>query len=157
MKTAEQLQAELDAANTQLQGLQAAEAQRAADARHANHVSFAEGLVSTARWPDAAKDVLVATLDHLTQPPGTQATGVVSFGEGGAAKPLATALQEQLQAMPASVSFGEFAKDGKAKTPANNHEVAARAVAHQERLQAAGQNISISQAIDAVNAGADKA
>jgi hypothetical protein len=157
MKTAEQLQAELDAANTQLQSLQTAEAQRCADARHASHVSFAEGLVTAAKWPSDAKDVLVATLDHLAQPTGTQATGIVSFGEGDAAKPLATALQEQLQAMPASVSFGEFAKDGKGQTPASNQQVAARAKAHQERLQASGQNISISQAIDAVNAGADKA
>lgn len=106
-KTPEQLQADLDAANTQIQSLQAAERQRDADTRHAAHVSFAESLVAQARWPGGAKDVLVATLDHLAQP-----DGVVSFGEGDAAKPLAEVLQERLKALPPSVTFGEVATKG---------------------------------------------
>lgn len=151
-KTPEQLQADLDAANARVQELQAAEAKRASDTRHAEHVSFAEKLVTEARWPAGAKDVLVATLDHLAQP-----EGVVSFGEGDAAKPLHQALREQLQAMPVSVSFGEFAKKGDAAGGGlTNQQVADRASAYQARRKAAGQNISMSEAVDAVNAGTDK-
>jgi hypothetical protein len=151
-KTPEELQAELDAANNQLQTLKAADAKRAADARHAAHVSFADGLVSTAKWPVAAKDVLVATLDHLAEPSGT-----VSFGEGTAAKPLVNALQEQLQAMPASVSFGEFAKSGSGGAKLTDREVADRAANYRQAQEAKGLNITAAQAVDAVNAGLDKA
>lgn len=151
-KTPEELQAELDAANTQLQALQAAETKRATDARHAEHASFCESLVAAAKWPAGAKDVLVATLDQLAEP-----AGVVSFGEGDAAKPLHQALREQLQSLPESVSFGEFARKGGGSEGAmTNQQVADRAAAYQARRQAAGQNITMSQAIDAVNAGTDK-
>jgi hypothetical protein len=153
MKTAQELQAELDASNTELATLRAADAKRAADTRHAGHVSFAEGLVAAAKWPAAARDVLVATLDHLALP-----EGVVSFGEGDAAKPLATVLQEQLTALPPSVSFGEFAKKGGASAGTlTNQQVADRAATYQARRAAAGQNITLSDAIDAVNAGTDQA
>lgn len=151
-KTPEQLQADLDAANARVQELQAAEAKRASDTRHAEHVSFAEGLVKEAKWPAGAKDVLVATLDHLAQP-----EGVVSFGEGDAAKPLHQALREQLQVMPESVSFAEFARKGSGSAGAlTNQQVADRAAAYQARRAAAGQNITLSDAVDAVHAGADK-
>lgn len=151
MKTPEQLQSELDAANAQLNALQAADKKRAADTRHAEHVSFADGLVAAAKWPAAGKDLLVATLDHLDQP-----EGVVSFGEGDAAKPLHQALREQLQVMPESVSFGEIAKNGGSKGAMTNQQVADRAAAYQSRRKAAGQNISMSEAVDAVNAGTDQ-
>ena len=159
MKTAAEIQAELDAANaklaqkdTELQALQQADAKRAADARHSTHVSFADGLVAQAKLPADFKDVIVATLDHLTLP-----SGVVSFGEGDAAKPLPKALQEQLSALPPSVSFSEFAKNGAAKAALSDQEVAGRARAYQERMQGKGQTVSLSQAIDAVNAGTDQA
>lgn len=152
MKTPEQLQADLDAANARVQELQVAETKRTTDARHAEHVSFAEGLVAAAKWPAGAKDVLVATLDHLALP-----EGVVSFGEGDAAKPLATALQEQLTALPPSVSFAEIARKGGGSGGAlTNQQVADRAAAYQARRAVAGQNITLSDAIDAVNAGTDK-
>lgn len=161
MKTVEQLQAELDAANAANASLRTAEAARiAADAtaqataRHASHVSFCEGLVTAAKWPAAAKDVLVQALDVIATPSDA---GVVSFGEGDAAKPLASVLQEHLQALPASVSFGEFAGKGSGGGKAlSNQDVAARANAYQARRSAAGQAISLSQAVDAVNSGADK-
>ena len=153
MKTPEQLQAELDAANTKLAALQAADKKRATDTRHAEHLSFADGLVAAAKWPAGAKDVLVATLDHLAEP-----EGVVSFGEGEAAKPLHQALREQLDALPASVSFGEFARKGSGTGGAlSNQQIADRAAAYQARRQAAGQNITLSDAVDAVNAGTDQA
>jgi len=53
--------------------------------------------------------VLVATLVHLETPAGDS---VVSFGEGDAAQPLASVLRTQLLAMPATVSFGEHARNG---------------------------------------------
>jgi hypothetical protein len=153
MKTVEQLQAELDASNAQLQTLQAAEKKREADVRHAEHLSFADGLVAAAKWPAGAKDVLVATLDHLAQP-----DGVVSFGEGDAAKPLHQALREHLQDMPESVSFAEIARKSAASGGAlTDRQVADRAADYQKRLAAKGQNITISEAIDAVNSGADQA
>jgi hypothetical protein len=119
MKTAEQLQADLDAANRERDTAQArattleqADRQRQVDARHAEHVSFADGLISEARWPAGSKEPLVATLDHLATP---AESGVVSFGDGDAAKPLHQVLREQLQALPSQVSFKQIAtkpKDG---------------------------------------------
>lgn len=161
-KTVEQLQAELDTSNTALKTLRDAEAVRvaadrtaAATTRHTEHVSFCEGLVAAAKWPQAAKDVLVSALDVLATPGET--SGVVSFGEGDAAKPLATALQEQLQTLPPSVSFGEFAKKGDGGQGAlSNKQIADRAAAYRDRRSAAGQAISLSEAIDAVNSGTDK-
>ena len=148
-KTPEQLQAELDAANTQIQTLQAADRQRDADTRHAAHVSFAESLVAEARWPGGAKDVLVATLDHLAQP-----EGVVSFGEGDAAKPLAEVLQAQLKALPPSVSFGEFARKGSGGGETAGPEVvAARAVAYQTEQAAKGERVNTAEAVAHVSRG----
>lgn len=162
MKTVEQLQAELDASNASLQTLRAADETRQATertaqaaTRHAGHVSFAEGLVAAAKWPRDAQAVLVQALDVLATP---AESGVVSFGEGDAAKPLASVLQEQLQSLPASVSFSEFAKKGAAAGGAlSNSEVAARAVAYRNRQGDAGNVITMSQAIDAVNNGTDQA
>lgn len=152
MKTTEQLQADLDASNARVQELQAAETKRIKEASHNEHVSFAEGLVTAAKWPAGAKDVLVATLDHLATP-----DGVVSFGEGDAAKPLHLVLREQLQALPATVDFGEFARKGGAVGGAlTNQQVADRAASYQARRKEAGQNITLSEAVDAVNAGTDK-
>lgn len=148
-KTPEQLQAELDAANTQIQTLQAADRKRDADTRHAAHVSFAESLVAEARWPGGAKDVLVATLDHLAQP-----EGVVSFGEGDAAKPLAEVLQAQLKALPQSVSFGEFARKGSGGETAGPEVVAARAVAYQTEQAAKGERVNTAEAVAHVSRGA---
>lgn len=146
-KTPEQLQTELTAANARVQELQAAEAKRAKDARHAEHLSFAEGLVTAAKWPAGSKDVLVATLDHLAQP-----DGVVSFGEGDAAKPLHQVLREQLQALPATVSFGEFAKDGKGKAGDDPSVIAAKAVAWQQEQAAKGVSVNTAEAVKHVSA-----
>lgn len=151
-KTPEELQAELDAANAQMAELRAAEAKRIADTRHAEHVSFCDHLVAEAKIPAAMKDVIAVTLDELASKPG-----VVSFGEGDQEKPLHEALKDQLKAMPASVSFGEFAKKpGGGSGDMTNQQVAERASAYQQRRAAAGQQITIGQAIDAVNAGTDK-
>lgn len=150
MKTPEQLQAELDASQAQLRDMQAKEAKRAAAELNATHVSFAQGLVDAGKWPAGAKDVLVATLNHVAKP-----DGVVSFGEGDAAKPLHVALQEQLQALPPVVNFGEVAKGGAGHKQMSDQQVATRAAAYQERRQKANRPISIAQAVEAVNAGTD--
>jgi hypothetical protein len=161
MKTPEQLQAELDAANAALKTMQAAEQARldadratAAANRHAGHASFADSLVAAAKWPAGAKDVLVQALDVLAAP---SEGGVVSFGEGDAAKPLASVLQEQLTALPAAVSFAEFAKKGASGASLTDREVASRAKAYQDRMAKGGQSISLGQAVDAVHAGTDQA
>lgn len=150
MKTPEQLQAELDASQAKLRDMQAKEAKRASEELNTAHVSFAQGLVDAGKWPAAAKDVLVATLNHVAKP-----DGVVSFGEGDAAKPLHVVLQEQLTALPPNVSFGEFAKGGTARKEMSDQQVATRAAGYQERRQKAGRPISIAQAVEAVNAGTD--
>ncbi|MGE0333087.1 MAG: peptidase [Ramlibacter sp.] len=116
MKTPEQLQAELvqankdrDAALAKAKTLESAETARQAEARRAEHVSFADKLVAEARWPAGAKDVLVATLEMAATPTDK---GVLSFGDGDAARPLHEALREQLQALPVQVTFQEVARKG---------------------------------------------
>lgn len=161
-KTAEQLQAALDVANASIKTLQdadvarqATERQNAATTRHAGHVSFCDGLVAAAKWPKDGAAALVAALDVLATPADA---GVVSFGEGEAAKPLVAVLQDHLQAMPASVSFSEFAKSGSGgKIELSNQEVAGRAAAYQQKVATSGRAISLAQAVDAVNAGTDQA
>ncbi|WP_233597884.1 hypothetical protein [Comamonas sp. BIGb0124] len=59
------------------------------------------------RWPSGYRDVLVATLDHLATPQGQ--VGVVSFGDGEAAKPLHQALMDELGKLPEIVQGGEIA------------------------------------------------
>lgn len=150
MKTVEQLQAELDASNASLQTLRAADEARQATertslatTRHAGHVSFAEGLVAAAKWPAGAKGVLVSALDVLATPADS---GVVSFGEGDAAKPLAAVLQEQLLTLPTSVSFGEHAKNGGSgeQTPG---AIAAKAVTYQAEQAAKGITVNTGEAV----------
>lgn len=104
--------ARADRAEADLAALRASQAastaKAAADARHATHVSFADGLVAEARWPAGARDVLIATLDHVAAPSGPQ-DAVLSFGDGDQAKPLHDALREQLQALLPMLSFSEVA------------------------------------------------
>lgn len=79
-------------------------AQSAADQRHAANVAFADGLVAEGRMLPAARDVVVATLDHLA----AQAEPV-EFGEGDARAPLLDAYKNTLAAQPKIVEFGEQA------------------------------------------------
>lgn len=153
-KTPEQLQADLNSARAEIQRLQEADRKRGTDARHAEHISFADALITGARWPADLKDVLVATLDHLATPADK---GCVSFGDGEAAKPLHEVLRTKLEALPPLVSFGEVARKGAgADTQLSDRQISNRAAEHRDRLAAKGQHISIGQAIDAVKAGTDK-
>lgn len=101
----------LEQENTRLKAEQAAfceaENKRAADARHAEHASFAEELVKAGKLLPAQKDVAVATLDFMASQ-----EKVVEFGEGDAKKPLADALKDLLQAAPKQVEFAEVGKAG---------------------------------------------
>jgi hypothetical protein len=156
MKTTEQLQAEVDAATrerdahkTRADALEKADRERATAALNQENVSFADALVASSRWPAGAKDVLVATLNHLATP---AADKVVSFGDGDAAKPLHQVLREQLQALPEQVSFGEFAGKGSGGgTDDDPGAVAARAVAYQADQATKGNHITTAEAVRQVS------
>ncbi len=78
------------------------------DARHAEHVSFAEGMVSKGTLAPAGKGLLVGVLDQL----GATAEPV-SFGEAEADKmPPAAALKKLLGGAVPLVSFAELAPKG---------------------------------------------
>lgn len=97
-------------------------ADRERDAAHADHLSFAEGLVQAGKLIPASKDKVVAILDALP------AEAAVSFSEGADKLSPADALRQVLEAQPKIISFGEqdlgedpaaggaasFAADGKA-------------------------------------------
>ncbi len=156
-KTPEQLAAELAAANERNAALEAKQAKIEADARTAEAVSFCDGLIAAAKWPAAHKDVLVATLTHLAKPvPEGEA---LSFGEGEAAQPLATAVKAAFNALPPMVSFTEIATKTKAGSgeALSDQQVADRARAYKAKADAAGSVISFTEAVDAVNAGKDAA
>jgi hypothetical protein len=97
----------------ELADAKAKEAKAKNDALHAENQSFADGLVSAAKWPKAHAEVLVATLDFAAAP-AAQGGQVLEFGEGAERKPLATALRDAVSALPESVHFGEVATAGRA-------------------------------------------
>jgi hypothetical protein len=102
-----ELEAENAANKARLAEFAEAEKKRAADARHADHLSFAEGLVKEGKLLPANKDLAVATLDYMA---GQEQ--VIEFGEGDAKKPLIDAFKKFLQAQPKQVEFGEVAGAG---------------------------------------------
>jgi len=96
-------------ANNEAQARRIAELEAAATAAkqaavHQANVAFCDGLVTQGRLLPAARDVVVATLDHLAAQPTP-----VEFGEGEAKGPLAEGLKAMLAALPAQVTFGESA------------------------------------------------
>lgn len=98
--------AALEAENAQLKQELAERAARekaaAAAARHAEHVAFAEALVTAGTLLPAQREVCVAMLDFVA---GQDA--VVEFGEGDARQPLVEGIRKFLQALPKQVEFGE--------------------------------------------------
>ena len=106
-------------------------AQSAAEQRHAANVAFADGLVAEGRMLPAARDVVVATLDHLA----AQAEPV-EFGEGDAKAPLADAYKAMLKAQPKIVEFGEQATRERAAgaTAADDEDTQFAEGADPERL-----------------------
>lgn len=131
------------------QRLKTAQAQNEAQARHAENLSFADGLVEAGRWPSGHRDMLVATLDHLSQP---AAGGCVSFGDGDAAQPLHQALRQGLQELPLLVSFGDVATKEKAAAGKvqSDRAIADKARAYKEDQAKAGNHISFGDAVNHV-------
>lgn len=84
-----------------------AEKKRTADARHAEHAAFAEGLIKEGRLLPAHKEMTVAALDFMA---GQEQ--VVEFGEGDARQPLLAAHKAFLAAQPKQVEFSEVSGAG---------------------------------------------
>lgn len=126
-----------------------AEKKRKADAFHADHTAFAEGLVKAGKLLPANKEQTVALMDSLA----VQETAI-EFGEGDGKKS-ATALalyRAQLEAMPKLVEFGEAA-GGKGVIDSGDKTadvIAAEAVMFQESESAAGRVITTAQAVQYV-------
>jgi hypothetical protein len=130
------------------------EKKRKADARYADHIAFAEGLVKDGKLLPAHKDVTVAMLDNL----GNQ-DAVVEFGEGDAKKPLVDAYKAQMQAAHKIVEFGEKA-GGKGATgdgELSAEALAAKAIKFQEGESKAGRVVTTAQAVQHVSRAAAKA
>jgi hypothetical protein len=111
-------QRELDERETAIKAREEAAIKAARDARHTEHVSFAEGMVSKGTLAPAGKSLLVGVLDQLGEK-----VEPVSFGEAEADKmPPAAALKKLLGGAVPLVSFAELApKPGeKAKTAVAN-------------------------------------
>lgn len=92
--------AQLDQREQAIAAREAAAEKAAADARHAENVSFAEGLVNDVKLAPAGKALVVGLLDHL------DATAAVSFGEAGDLTP-AAAFRQLLSGGAPIVSLGE--------------------------------------------------
>lgn len=94
----------------QLDEMKARMEKQETDRRHADNVSFAEGLVASGRLAAAHRDMVAATLDALGTPKedGT----LIAFGEGGEEGPLAERFRTFLSSAEPQVMFAEFAVDG---------------------------------------------
>jgi len=127
-----------------------AEIKRKADARHTEHVAFAEGLIQQGKLLPTHKDVTVATLDFMA---GQEA--VVEFGEGDAKQPLLDAHKAYLSAQPKQVEFGEItgSDKGDALDVGDATAVAAKAVEFQEAEAKAGRTVSVTDAVNHVTKG----
>ena len=103
------LKAQNEALAAQVDTLNAEKKETTRLALHAEHASFAEGLVKAGRMVPGIAPLIVATLDHLagSEPP--------MFGEGDAAQPLPAALKAALSSAPVVIDFSERgAEDGEA-------------------------------------------
>ena len=102
--------AENAALRKELEDMRALMAKQEAERRHADNLAFAEGLVSSGRLAPAGRDVVAATLDALTTP--KEDGGMIAFGEGGEAGPLAERFRSLLSSAEPVVMFAEFAERG---------------------------------------------
>lgn len=116
-----------------------------AKVRHDSHVSFAEGLVKSARLKPAGKDIVVGLLDQLTG----AAPDVLSFGEGDEApKSGADALRTLLDGTKPLVEFAEIAtNEDKPDTARNAEELGKEALAFVESQAAKGITIDAATAV----------
>ncbi|MCW5223513.1 peptidase [Verminephrobacter aporrectodeae subsp. tuberculatae] len=111
--------AALEAENAQLkQRLAQAQAQQkttAATQRHAEHLTYAEQLVSEGRLAPRHKDAVVAFLDFA------DGESALEFGEGDARQPLIGAFKSFLGDMRQVVEFGESATKGRSGKGGDMH------------------------------------
>jgi len=142
--------ATLEAENAVLKKQQAdfAEAQTKTrhDAAHAEHLSFAEGLVKSGQLLPAHKDAVVAALNYVSAP-----AEAVSFGEGDAKQPLVEALKATLAAAAPQVNFGEHAKaagDAHGQAGAGAYDVPRGFTVNTEALEIHNKALSYSEAND---------
>jgi hypothetical protein len=109
--------------------------------RHTDHVSFAEGLVKTAKLSPAGRDVVVGVLDRLSAD-----DGVVKFGEAGELAPTAAFRKLFDQAQPL-VMFGEAAGAEKGVPTHDAQEIAREALAFAEEQRGKGIDINAADAV----------
>lgn len=114
--------AENAALKKELEEMKARMARQEAERRHADNLAFAEGLVSSGRLAPAGRDVVTATLDALTAP--KEDGGMIAFGEGDEAGPLAAQFRALLSAAEPVLMFGEFAERGANPEPKESPLVA---------------------------------
>lgn len=128
-----------------------AQATAARATRHADHLSFAEGLIKEGKLLPAQKDLSVAMLDFMA---GQEQ--VVEFGEGDAKKPLVDGFRDFLKALPKQVEFAEHAGGAlnavDATDPTALHQAAEE---YMETEQKAGRTVNIAQAVAHVSKTAD--
>ena len=106
------------------------EAAAARAARTAEHVAYAETLISEARMAEADKARLVALADALDPAEGKP----VMFGEGEQATPLFELLKGFLSQLPPRVAFGEQATSARVADGADEGQVAYAENADPERV-----------------------
>ena len=114
--------AENAALKKELEEMKARMARQEAERRHADNLAFAEGLVSAGKLAPAGRDVVTATLDALTAP--REDGGMIAFGEGDEARPLAEQFRALLSAAEPVLLFGEFAERGANPEPKESPLVA---------------------------------
>lgn len=107
------------------------EATAAASARTAEHVAFAESLISAAKVPEADKPRIVAIADAI-HPAGSDP---VMFGEGDDKTTLYTQFKAFLEGLPPQVAFGEQATRERAAAQNDVETVAYAEGADPERVE----------------------
>lgn len=108
----QQIEAENAELKRQIENQAAAITLASTEARHAQSVAFAEGLIEAGQLVPARLDLVVDLLDLAATP---QADGApLAFSEGDAQRPLLSGLQELLQNLPPQLAFGEVATQARA-------------------------------------------
>jgi len=134
-------QGKLKAERQQLDADKAAFEAKRKDALHADHVSFAEGLVASAKLSPAGKDIVVGVLDALVV-----ADKAVSFGEAGELTPAAAMKSLFDQAKPL-VAFGEAAPKAKGSPEDDPAAIGREARAFAEDQRGKGITINAADAV----------
>lgn len=124
------LKAQNEALQAQVEQAQAREAAAARAARAAEHVAFAESLISAGKVPEADKARLVAMADAI-HPAGQE----VMFGEGDSQTTLYAQFKQFMEGLQPKVEFGEHATRGRAAASQAGSAVAYAENADPERIE----------------------